>query len=204
MTEVVWAERGDDAAVADSIAAIVVRPGTKSLAIPGGRTPATILALLRQQSLPWDRVTITPTDERLVPHNHPASNFGSLTRALSGVAARLLPLDDSSRPRRFDLVWLGMGTDGHIASLFPKGAVERLPTAGVVRVMPNPLPPEAPFERLSLTLDALIDCDALFIVVRGAEKRAVLAAAIAGQCDLPIAKLIAAARCPVTIFWSEP
>ena len=74
--------------------------------------------------------------------------------------------------------------------------------AAVVRTVPDPLPPEAPFARLTMTYAALTDTDEIALVVRGEAKRAVLQGAIAGQSDLPIARLLAAATSPVTIFWT--
>ena len=68
------------------------------------------------------------------------------------------------------------------------------------RLTPDPLPPEAPFDRLSLTIPALLDSDQILFVARGAEKRALLEAAAAGENDLPVARLLGAARQPVTCF----
>lgn len=62
------------------------------------------------------------------------------------------------------------------------------------------MPPEAPFARLSLTIPALLNSDALLFVMRGADKRAVFDAAIRGEHDLPVARLLAAAHQPVTCF----
>jgi 6-phosphogluconolactonase len=68
------------------------------------------------------------------------------------------------------------------------------------RLTPDPLPPEAPFDRLSLTMPALLDSDRLVFVIRGAEKLALFEAAAAGANDLPVSRLLAAARQPVTCF----
>src|SRR3546814_1307338 len=96
-----------------------------------------------------------------------------------------------------------MGNDGHIASVFPN-AMQALSTGTKVqRTTPDPLPPEAPFERLTLTLPALANAGEIILVARGAEKRRVLDAAIAGTSDLPVARLLSMAQGPVTIFWSE-
>jgi 6-phosphogluconolactonase len=93
-----------------------------------------------------------------------------------------------------------MGGDGHIASLFPNTDPRADDPKRVRRLTPDPLPPEAPFDRLSLTIPALLDSDELLFVIRGAEKRAVFEAAAAGTNDLPVARLLAAARQPVTCF----
>lgn len=202
MTGVIWAEHGDDAAVADHVAA-AVRCGGRSLAISGGNTVTAILQMLAVRALPWAGVHILPTDDRCVPHDHSASNFGALTRAFAPTQARVAPLLPGMAVQPFDLVWLGMGLDGHIASLFPGTPLGAGDVPATVEVHPDPLPPEAPFDRLSLNLAALTATRELILVIRGAPKRAVLAAAIAGESDLPIVGLIEAASQPVHVFWSE-
>ena len=100
----------------------------------------------------------------------------------------------------FALAWLGMGGDGHVASLFPNTDPRLDDERRIRRLTPDPLPPEAPFDRITLTLPALLDSDELLFVVRGAEKRALFEAASRGENDLPIARLLGAARQPVTCF----
>jgi 6-phosphogluconolactonase len=93
-----------------------------------------------------------------------------------------------------------MGEDGHVASLFPS-TDPRVDDAASIRLLtPDPLPPEAPFDRVSLTLPALLNSDQLLLVIRGAAKRGVFDAAAAGRSDTPVARLLAAARQPVTCF----
>jgi 6-phosphogluconolactonase len=65
---------------------------------------------------------------------------------------------------------------------------------------PDPLPPEAPFDRITLTIPALLASDELLFVVRGEHKRALFEAAARGENDLPVARLLGAARQPVTCF----
>ncbi|MET0588920.1 MAG: 6-phosphogluconolactonase, partial [Novosphingobium sp.] len=90
--------------------------------------------------------------------------------------------------------------DGHIASLFPNTDPQTDDPRRILRLTPDPLPPEAPFDRLSLTIPALLDSDALLFVIRGEEKRALFEAAANGQNDLPVARLLRAARQGVTCF----
>ncbi len=203
MNEPRWAANADPDAVADHIANVIEGRERSFIAVPGGRTPAPVLAALVKRPLPWGGVEITLTDDRIVPADHPASNFGLLSRSLEGCRAKLTPLAERAEPGRFDLVWIGMGNDGHIASVFPN-AMQALSTGTKVqRTTPDPLPPEAPFERLTLTLPALANAGEIILVARGAEKRRVLDAAIAGTSDLPVARLLSMAQGPVTIFWSE-
>jgi 6-phosphogluconolactonase len=135
-----------------------------------------------------------------VPEDHPASNVGRIRAALGPLGARIHPLTEDAAPPHFALAWLGMGTDGHIASLFPNTDPRADDPARVRRLVPDPLPPEAPFARLSLTIPALLGSDALLFVIRGQEKRALFEAAQRGEHDLPIARLLRAARQPVTCF----
>ena len=99
-----------------------------------------------------------------------------------------------------DLQILGIGTDGHIASLFPNTDPQVDDPRQVVRLTPDPLPPEAPFDRISLTLPALLASDALVFVIRGDDKREILNQAIAGTHNFPVARLLRAATQPVTCF----
>lgn len=200
---VTWANPGDLAAVAARIAAEVSRPGTKRIAIAGGSTPAKVLEILAARSLDWTGTTIVPTDDRQVPPDHPASNFGALRQAFAGTAATILPLVEGERPARFDLVWLGMGADGHIASLFPRMCAEPCRRRRVIATTPIPLPPEAPFARLSLNRKALAATAATIVVITGATKRAVIEAAFAGSDALPISDVVRNPRAPVTIYWSK-
>lgn len=197
MTE--WAADGSDAGVVARVAAALSAPGPVALCLPGGSTPRPIFATLAALRLPWDKVTILPGDERQVPHDHPASNVGALRAAFGATGATVEPLSLVLPLPRFRLVWVGVGDDGHIASLFPGSDPDPAAAPGVIEVVPDPLPPEAPFPRLTLTLAALADADAVIVVARGAAKRRVLEAALAGA-DLPVARLFAMA--PVMVYWS--
>jgi len=112
MTEVTWAADGSDAAVAALVASVVTRPGRVTLCLPGGATPVPAFKALAAMRLPWDQVTIVPADERQVPDDHPASNFGLLRAAFGATAATIEPLSPGMSLPRFALVWLGLGTDG--------------------------------------------------------------------------------------------
>jgi 6-phosphogluconolactonase len=171
-----------------------------ALAVPGGSTPFPILERLASAALDWRRVTVWPTDDRVVPEDHPASNTGRIRAALESTGAEVVTLTVMEQVPRFALAWLGMGTDGHVASLFPNTDPRIDDREAVRRLTPDPLPPEAPYERVSLTLPALLDSERLLFVIRGAEKRQVFDAAARGESDLPIARLLAAARQQVTCF----
>ena len=133
---------GAAAALADEVIAALrhglAARGAASLAVAGGRTPVPLFRALRDAQLDWARVAVTLTDERWVPEEDAASNARLLRAELlqgRAGAARFFPLYDSSAtageavdsvwqslqemPWPLDAVVLGMGEDGHFASLFP-------------------------------------------------------------------------------------
>jgi 6-phosphogluconolactonase len=208
-----WIPDASAETVAAWIATRLRAPGAHVIAVPGGSTPKPILeALAAQGGIAWPRVTVWLGDDRCVAAEHPASNFGQLARALGHTGATLTPLREGDVPPNFDVMWIGVGEDGHIASLFPN--VDPQPDAPrvVQRITPDPLPPEAPFPRLTLTLPAIANAQRIILVAKGARKKAVLEAAIANAArpgeqlapgdDLPITRLLRLARGRVTIFWS--
>lgn len=181
-------------------AALTLDPGEIAISVPGGSTPFPILAELAHAPLDWSRIAVWPGDDRIVEESHAASNVGRIRALLEPAGARIVPLAEDAQPPHFALVWLGMGGDGHVASLFPNTDPRADDVARLRRLTPDPLPPEAPFDRLSLTMPALLDSDRLLFVIRGADKRALFEEAGAGGNDLPVARLLAAARQPVTCF----
>lgn len=205
MGQITIIERAGDAAVADWLAArlamrFVDARGPVTVTVPGGSTPFPIIERLLGRDLPWRRLVVWPNDDRAVPETHPASNTGRLRALFGPFGTEVVTLAEMEAAPRFALAWLGMGADGHIASLFPNTDPRADDPRGIVRLTPDPLPPEAPFDRISLTIPALLASDELAFVIRGADKRAVFEAAAAGDSDLPIARLLAAAAQPVTCF----
>lgn len=197
-------EHASDAEIADCIAqrltAALALSDRVAITVPGGSTPFPILADLAARPLPWPRIAVWPGDDRIVAEDHPASNVGRIRALLEPAGASIVPLTEDAAPPRFALAWLGMGGDGHIASLFPNTDPRADDPLAVRRLTPDPLPPEAPFDRLSLTIPALLDSDELFFVIRGADKRAVFDLAARGESDLPVARLLGAAAQRVTCF----
>ena len=198
--------------------------GAAALALAGGSTPFPLYRRLARESLDWSRVTLLPGDERWVAGDHKASNLRAIRETFAATGARLAPLVpespgatpslDTAREslsaigRSLDVCVLGMGGDGHFASLFP-GAPE-LATAldpddsdPLVVVTPDPLPEEAPFARVSLTLSAIAASRRQILLLRGEGKRQVLeAAAGADPVQYPIAALLAQPELPLEIHWS--
>lgn len=171
-----------------------------AISVPGGSTPFPIFADLVDRDLDWSRISVWPGDDRIVPEDNPASNVGRIRAILEPAGAKVVALSEQAKPPHFALVWLGMGADGHVASLFPNTDPQADAADKIIRITPDPLPPEAPYDRLSLTIPALINGDALMFVIRGAAKRSLFEAAARQENDLPVARLLKAWGKPVTCF----
>jgi 6-phosphogluconolactonase len=221
-----------EAACREAIAA----RGAAFLALAGGRTPLPVYAHLANAQL-GGSITAIPTDERCVPHDHPACNLRNLRDAFAlarqsreggnddALSAHidvqpLTAIDGdieasltqtrawlAAHPEPFDAVLLGMGADGHFASLFPGAAnladgLVMDSGCGAIATLPDPLPPEAPFARISLTLPRLLRARAVHLVVTGHDKRSVLRRAQQDpHAPYPVASLLHAGS-PIHIHWS--
>ncbi len=199
-------ENAGNAAIADWLeqrlgAALAATDGPIAIAVPGGSTPFPIMQELVQRPLEWARIVVWPGDDRIVPEDHEASNTGKLRALFEPAGAEVAVLTVMEKIPHFALCWLGMGGDGHIASLFPNTDPQVDAAQKVIRLTPDPLPPEAPFDRISLTLPALLASDEILFTLGGnADKRAIFDAAARGENDLPVARLLGAARQGVTCF----
>jgi 6-phosphogluconolactonase len=194
------------------------------IAIPGGKTGPAIFNKLAQQKLQWKKVAIIPTDDRLAPVDSELSNVREIARAFLPLGARVVPLTSEAAadykaagnaadarlqdlPWPPDLVWLGMGADGHTASIFPgadfQAALDAPKARRAIGVMPDPLPTEAPVARVTLTRAAILSARTVLITITGQQKREVLEQAIAdGQSSkLPIGRVLAEAEQPIDIHW---
>ncbi len=205
MSDVTIIENADDGMVADWLsgkleAIFASAEGPVAITVPGGSTPFPIIERLLTRDLDWGRLVVWPNDDRVVPEDHEASNTGKLRALFERAGAEVATLTIMEQVPPFALAWLGMGADGHIASLFPNTDPKVDEDRRILRLTPDPLPPEAPFDRISLTIPALLDSEQIVFVARGEEKRAVLDDAVAGRSDLPVARLIGAASQPVTCF----
>lgn len=203
MADITIIEGAFAGAVADWLAARL--GGSGAISIPGGSTPFPILAaLIARGGIDWAGWQVWPNDDRIVPEDHEASNTGKMRALLEPAGAQIMPLTEDATPPHFALTWLGMGPDGHIASLFPNTDPAVDDRQAVRRLTPDPLPAHAPFDRITLTIPALVDTGAVMFTLGGAaDKRAVLDGAVRGEHDLPVARLLGAARArgiPVTVF----
>ncbi len=218
--ELADAVAGDIGFIVDS--AIEAR-GNALLALPGPVTGQSIYAKLAASGLQWKRVTIIPGDERLVPLDSELSNVRALAKIFLPTGARVVPITGDIPDYRLagnsadarlqdlhwppDLVWLGIGDDGHTASIFPGPDLEQALGAPRARraigVMPDPLPDEAPVARVTLTAAAIHSARTLIITIRGQPERDLLEQAIADghSSQLPIGRLLAASEQSVDIHW---
>jgi 6-phosphogluconolactonase len=207
--------------VAEALRAALRARSRATLVVSGGRSPRAFLGALARQALDWPRVSVTLADERWLPAAHADSNAGMVRAALlreAAASADFVPLYGGEAtpeagaaaciarlarlPRPFDAVVLGMGEDGHTASLFPGSAAlpgllaDSAPPAAAVQ------PPNAPHARMSLSLPALLDARTVFIQIGGGGKRAVIeAAAQADPLQMPIAAVLRQRRTPVEVFY---
>jgi 6-phosphogluconolactonase len=198
-------------AIADELERVVSTLGSASIALAGGTTPRAIYAALASRPLRWERVRFFFGDERCVPPTSPDSNYRLAREAMFEPAsipdASIFPMRgdaldlpaEAARysallPPALDLLLLGMGEDGHTASLFP-GASSLTATTAVVPVV-GPKPPP---ERLTITPLVLYAAKKTFVVVTGASKAEVLAVALRAPSSSPPPYPIQLAR-RVTLF----
>jgi 6-phosphogluconolactonase len=186
--------------VAARARAAVADRGSFHFAVSGGHTPWAMFAELAREDVPWDRVVLYQVDERVAPAGDPARNLTHLRESLGDAPAevRAMPVEDEDLeagavayaalvPERFDLVHLGLGPDGHTASLVPGDAVLEV-TDRLVAVT-------APYQehrRMTLTYPALGRAEQLLWLVTGADKRDPLQRLLAGDPTIPAGRVEAA------------
>lgn len=219
-------------ALADAITirleeAIAAR-GVASLIVSGGTAPKPLFETLAQRDLPWEKVMVSLADERWVDPASPDSNERLVrTTLLTGRAkhARFVPLKTrhalpaqgeheceaelAAVPSPFDVVVLGMGEDGHTASLFPGAdklvaALDMSSGRQCQAITPKVLPSNAPYPRMTMTLPRLLDSRWIALLLAGREKLDVYRQAQAGEnvADMPVRAVLRQDRTPVVTYWA--
>jgi 6-phosphogluconolactonase len=201
------------ARIGESIDTALGERGHALLALSGGRTSPPVFRRVAAQARDWSRITILPSDERWVAADHPDCNLRQMREAFAGAEGiRWLSLTPAqphgdvqaafangalaSYPQPFDVCMLGMGADGHFASLFPGAptlarALDPANPNAAIAIVPDPMPSAGPHPRVSLTLTRILKSRRLLLVITGVDKRAVIEHATAsvrpelveGRCE---------------------
>jgi 6-phosphogluconolactonase len=232
-TEIEWWDYDDADEMANAVAgdigfviesALDAR-GAAVIALAGGKTPLPIYEKLARAKIDWKRVTIVPGDERLVPLGDPLSNVTAIGKTFIPKGARVIPLVSAKAPDYkaagraadailqdlhwpLDLCLLGVGGDGHAASIFPgpdydealNGPRERR----ALGVMPDPMPAEAAVPRVTLSRAAIVASRSVLIAVTGQAKRDVIEAAVSEgvSSPYPVGRILADIELPIDIHWA--
>lgn len=211
--------------VAARLREALAQRGHALLAVSGGRSPVAFLQALSLERLDWAEVTVILVDERCVPDKHPDSNaalvrqhllqgpataacfvpfFQDVPSSQDDAALHALQLHAEARLGRLswplDVAVLGMGLDGHTASLFPGApGLERALTtpAHCAWVRPAATQPA----RLTLSLSTLLQARHLILQISGAAKQAVYARALQGaEAGLPVSLLLCQPQTPIATW----
>jgi 6-phosphogluconolactonase len=208
--------------MADAVKLSLANQQQAALVVTGGSTPEYCYRLLANTALPWNRVHILLSDERCVPVDHEASNEGMVRRLLvtnRAAGANLVSIykDDlspqdqcgsvveklNSVPSPFSISLLGMGEDGHFASLFPD--FDRLnegvdPDSDLRCMLVQTA--ASPHPRITLTMSTLLRCNEILLLFFGDAKREIYERAKLPDSDYPVSRLLQQERTPVHTIWA--
>jgi 6-phosphogluconolactonase len=210
--------------IAENLVRAIALRGLASLLVSGGHTPLKLFKQLSTQPIEWSRVCVALADERWVEPSDPGSNEKFVRDVLlqdRAATARFSGLKNAAPtpdlgavsawetfariPRPFDVTVLGMGDDGHTASLFPgspnlRSALNPAASAGCVGMWA----PTAPQARLSLNLSALLDSRRMLLLIEGDAKwRTYTAATASGATEeMPVRAVLRQDRAPVEVIWA--
>lgn len=198
--------------------ASIARTGRAGLAVSGGKSPVSLFERLSHEDLHWEKIHITLVDERFVHPEDPNSNEHLVRQHLLKDCAQharftglvthpdnlALCLQDANRETlAITLAVLGMGDDGHTASLFPDApqldhALDLQASQRYVHITP----PHAPYERISMALAALLKVEHLMLTISGPHKRQVVdLAAQQATPRLPVSYVLTQTGVPLDVYW---
>lgn len=208
--------------IADTLKQAISEKGHASLVVSGGSTPLPLFKALSVRAVEWSKVTITLADERWVEPTDAASNEKLVRDHLlqdKAAVANFVPLKTSHENAKdgvdeltarfnevglpFDIVILGMGEDGHTASLFPcseqiEAGLDVNSSAMLIATQPT----TAPHQRMSFTLRALVSSAHVFLHLTGDKKRDILNNAIAHSTDLEKPIKAVCDKAAVELMWA--
>ncbi len=203
--------------------------GTASLLVSGGQSPLPFYQKLSMQDLPWQSIHIALVDERWVALDHKGSNEALVRSHLlinNAQYAQFIPMKNPSVTAQqgvaecenqyqkiqlpFDFIILGMGSDGHTASLFPKalGLEKALdPTGQACCAAITAIPSDTTSglcERMTLTVPSLLNCRSLNLLITGTRKQTTLTQAKEGSdvMEMPIRSFLHQQKTPLHIYWT--
>lgn len=220
------------AAISTQLRHSLAKAANVTLLLSGGDSPVPLYRSLATEALPWERISVALVDERWVSPAHDASNERMVRQTLlreNAAVSRFTGMKTAhelageqetaavaecnraykSLPRPWSVALLGMGPDGHTASLFPKasGLQEVLDTKALCAAVhaPEDSPARAnTTERMTLTPHALLQCEHLFLLFTGRDRRLLYekARATKDQASLPISIFLQQNAVPLSVFWS--
>ncbi len=200
-----------------------------SFIVPGGTTPAPVFDLLSKSELDWSNITIAPSDERWLDSHHASSNEKLIRQTLlihQASSAQFIGMKSEHKrakdaqqqcsdryeqiPTPYDVVMLGMGPDGHFASLFPDSdpiqqALDSHGGKSCIAINATGCKVAGEYtERISMTLSAFLNSRHIILLFIGEEKLAIFEKAkqINDSSQLPICALIHQNKVPVDLFWA--
>ncbi|MEM6603522.1 MAG: 6-phosphogluconolactonase [Pseudomonadota bacterium] len=217
-TSLEWADEVAEH-IAIALASDIRKYGRASVALSGGNSPKVFLEKLASYRLAWENVVITLVDERHVPHDHEASNERLIREFFlekGAGATKFIPLYRDAEivqnvailnqnmilnDIHYSVIVLGMGEDGHIASLFPMSDNIDVGLFDPINLYSHQIAPDFPEDRITMNLCAFAECKKIFIPILG-EKKAILMERAREHIDrdLPISFVLSTYGDKVTIF----
>ncbi|MBL8952301.1 MAG: 6-phosphogluconolactonase [Myxococcaceae bacterium] len=180
--------------------------GAFHIAVPGGSVATLLFPSFAEAALDWSRVHVWWVDERVVPQSHPDSNFKAANDLwLSKVPAIAHPFHSVAEyaaqlPLRLDVALLGVGPDGHVASLFPGHEGLDVTNKRAFAVDDSPKPPP---RRLTLSLPEICASNEVWVMVAGQAKAAMMAQALRPDSQLPVGRVLREAE-GIARLWLDP
>ena len=186
--------------IASTLEESVLKKGYATFVVSGGNSPLEIFSHLNQMPIPWSKITIILGDDRMLDSGNSDSNDKLIRENLiinkAGSAKYLSLIDPLVTPSKlnfpFDISLLGMGLDGHFASLFPELLANlslfKVDAPHEIYLSENPLGHPS-HKRISMNLSMLLNCDRCILLVSSESKRGVLDQAI-GDSRLPVHYLV--------------